>query len=132
MTYYCCDCGKELFGIHQARVRKNPDRRCMDCHLARCSGKYMHALGYVVVIVGHGRDAKKKLEHRLVMERKLGRKLRAGEVVHHINHNRADNREENLRLYDNPGIHVIAEGHISRRPDGTFGRPSRSQKGAQA
>ena len=79
--------------------------------------------GYVQIRIGRGRNAKRVLEHRLVMERKLGRKLRPGETVHHINHDRSDNREENLRLYDNPGIHVIAEGHVSRRRDGTFGPP---------
>ena len=38
------------------------------------------------------------MEHRLVMEEHIGRYLAEDEVVHHINHNRSDNRLENLQL----------------------------------
>lgn len=37
-------------------------------------------------------------EHRLIMEKHIGRYLRDDEVVHHINHVRNDNRLENLEL----------------------------------
>lgn len=39
-------------------------------------------------------------EHRLTVERALGRYLRADELVHHINSIRDDNRLENLQLVD--------------------------------
>lgn len=43
-------------------------------------------------------DGSWMLEHRLVMERLLGRKLLPSEHVHHKNENRQDNRPENLEL----------------------------------
>ncbi len=40
-----------------------------------------------------------RLVHRWVAEKKIGRKLRDGEEVHHKNRNRGDNRSGNLRVF---------------------------------
>lgn len=48
-------------------------------------------------------DGKWIIQHRLVMQRSLGRALGKTEYVHHINGNRKDNRLENLELWVTKG-----------------------------
>lgn len=42
-------------------------------------------------------------EHRLVMERMIGRYLEKGEIVHHLNRVKTDNRPENLEIVSRAG-----------------------------
>jgi hypothetical protein len=51
--------------------------------------------GYVTIRI----DGKHVYEHRVIMEKELGRKLQRHESVHHINGKRNDNRPENLELW---------------------------------
>ncbi len=67
-------------------------------------GKYKDKYGYIIVSLG--RKGKYRYEHRLIMEKYLGRKLKKNEIVHHLNGIRNDNRIENLFLCKNPGEHI--------------------------
>ena len=54
------------------------------------------------------------MQHRLVVERDLGRLLTRAEVVHHVNGDRQDNRLENLELMQSQSAHMTHE-HKERR-----------------
>lgn len=60
-----------------------------------------HNHGYILIYTPFHPDCNKHgyiPEHRLVMEKKIGRRLLKSEIVHHINGIKNDNREENLVL----------------------------------
>lgn len=122
-----------------ASARGKDERQCARCgvtfrawpnegtrHCSRsCAGKNRGARdgrindrGYIIVEAPDGRHI---YEHRLVMERHLGRLLRSDEHVHHVNEDRADNRLENLRLLskaDHVRLHSL-ERQAKARREGT-------------
>jgi len=61
------------------------------------NGRYYDKNGYVRVRI----NGKLVGEHRVIAEEMLGRPLRPGEVVHHRNGIKDDNRKENLEVQQN-------------------------------
>ena len=75
-------------------------RRCCS---KRCTGLLLNPRKGAEEFAGRYRkiktpDGRHMLEHRYVMEQVLGRRLKRSEQVHHRNHDRLDNRPENLEL----------------------------------
>lgn len=80
-------------------------------------GKFKSS-GYIYVYCPlHPRvkDATKKYlaEHIIIMEKHIGRFLKAGETVHHINGDRSDNRIENLCLMKDEKEHHTLEQKLN-------------------
>lgn len=114
----CDNCGKEFWTYKCYDKRNRKHRFCS----RKCSGAFSSlkntaehwtggcigkTTGYRYISI----NGKQVGEHILVMERALGRKLAKGEVVHHINGIKTDNRLENLKLMTNEEhVHLHAKG----------------------
>jgi hypothetical protein len=97
----CTICGKEFLSYRS--TTKSCSKECFKvvCFNKQFQGgKTKNRYGYVKVYSPHhpNADGVYVLEHRLVMEKKIGRFLNNDEVVHHKNGKRDDNRICNLEL----------------------------------
>ena len=123
-TIKCAHCQSSFYvQRHQLNAvgNRKPKYCSLECKHRATTGvelvhgtRYVRKDGYVEIKTG---VRERHLEHRIVMEKLLRRKLDTDEHVHHVNGNRSDNRPENLEVLTS-SEHAKLHDHpqcISRR-----------------
>lgn len=98
---------------HGKPMLKQVKKAIIKANTGRCPWNFKgvkKSRGYVLIFKPEhpnavGKDNKYMCEHRLVMEKHIGRYLYPYEIVHHINGIKDDNRIENLELLPNNSVH---------------------------
>jgi hypothetical protein len=125
-TVTCAYCGRErrVYRSPSASSPRYCGKACKDAaqsgegNPAWSGGRIRLVTGYIAVHAPTHPGADPRgyvLEHRLVAESILGRRLRRSEVVHHINGITDDNRPENLRVFASQSEHVAHHRELERR-----------------
>jgi len=96
-TYSVIRKGGGLFCSIKCRGKFQGEKRRMENHPNWQGGKRKDKRGYVLIKRESGNVGYIR-EHRLVMEKFLGRKLKRWEIIHHKNGIKDDNRLENLQI----------------------------------
>jgi hypothetical protein len=123
-SFVCEVCGMacEVYRAPSAQTPRFCSLQCLgeaqrgDANPAWQGGRRVHSAGYVYVYVPDHPDADVRgciLEHRLVMEGIVGRRLTAVEVVHHRNRVTGDNRPDNLQLLPDQAAHMRLHAEVA-------------------
>jgi len=108
----------KLAAARRAYWRANPATAEFKMKISRTRATTRNVGGYRTAYDPEYPDERR--EHRLVIEQALGRRLQSGEVVHHMNSVRTDNRTENLMVFSSHAEHM--RWHYRSRRIDTNGR----------
>jgi endogenous inhibitor of DNA gyrase (YacG/DUF329 family) len=125
VTFSCAVCGEkvETYRSPSALAQHEPKYCSVRCtgmaqkgeaNPSFSGGRHFDAYGYVKVLAPDHPNADVRgyvSEHRLKMERKIGRFLTDAEVVHHIDGDTSNNDPSNLELFPSHSEHMrVAHG----------------------
>lgn len=106
---------KKPESVVKSIIESNKRRSGEKCALWK-GGKLISKYGYVLV---YAHNHPKRImnnyvfEHRLVVEKMIGRYLETHEKIHHINGDKTDNRPENLMCFTSQSVHKKFESDAS-------------------
>ena len=115
---YCTNCGKEMYRPPSARKDGSRPFCCRSCQMAYLNAEYnpkrmtpeaRQKLRNAHLNTGEGKSYTKifgRHLHRVVAELMLGRPLKPGEVVHHIDGDKRNNEPKNLMVFENQAAHA--------------------------
>src|SRR3990167_84759 len=126
----CKWCGNKATQDRRNRVRNFCSKACASRWTAKnrstTKGRYTTSKGYTAIYIPTHPDASKGgyvMEHRLVMEKLLGRRLLKTEIVHHLDGKRANNKPKNLEL-----MTTTAHNRLPKMRTGSIHCPHCAQK----
>ena len=122
-----CPCCKNEFSTYRSPNSPRPKFCSLKClgisqngknNPSFNGGKHILKTGYYVILNPDHPEADSRgyiLEHRYIMECKLGRALKKGEVVHHIDLDKLNNSPDNLMLFKNQSEHAKFHAKLNKK-----------------
>lgn len=120
-----CDNCDSVFLMHQCYLKRNRKHRfCSkqcEATFKRLNNTIHSYRGGTILPNGYKYieiDGVQREEHRVIMERILGRPLNSDEIVHHINGDKLDNRPANLMITtrsEHRKLHATKEKRVCKR-----------------